>query len=231
MEATAVAIPDNTALQREANEYVELAKAINITTQDEYAKAGELRAGVRALDKKMEAHYKPLKQAQDEAKKVILDAEKADRVPLAEVGQILNPKLVAWEGEQERLRREEQRRLQEIARKQAEKEAKAEAKALDKEGRHEEAAFVRETPVEAPAVVVRSDTPKIAGLLRRVNWKWECTNFKAALAEVIEGKQPASILQLNDKVVGEQVRSLGDPDGKTNDFRCAGIRVWAEKTR
>ncbi len=231
MEATAMTIPDNAALQREANDLVELAKAIEITTQYEYARAGELRAGLRALDKKMEARYKPIKQKQDEAKKAILDAEKADRSPLAEASRILDPKLVTWEDEQERLRREKQRRLQEIERKRAEKEAKAEAKALDKEGRHEEAVFVRETPVEPLAVVLRSETPKVAGLIRRANWKWECANFKAVLAEVMEGRQPASILQINDKVVGEQVRSLGDPDGKTNDFRCAGIRVWAEKTR
>ncbi len=231
MEATAVTIPYNTALQREANDYVELAKAIEITTQGEYAKAGEWRAGLRALDKKMEAHYKPLKQKQDEAKKAILDAEKADRSPVAEASRILNPKLVAWEDEQERLRRVEQRRLQEIERKRAEKEAKAETKALDKEGRHEEAAFVRETPVEPPAVVLQSETPKVAGLVRRVDWKYKCDNFKAVLMEVIEGKQPASILQLNDKFVGQQVRSLGDKEGKTNDFHCTGIKVWPEKTR
>ncbi len=226
MEASqALTVPDSTELQGEVGQHVELAKAINITTQEQYANAGELRAGLKALDKKAVDFFKPLKQKIDESKKVVLDAEKKVREPLAEAGRILNPKLISWENEQERKRLAEQRRLQEIAQKQAEKDAKAEAKALEKEGRSEEAAIVRETPVEPSAVVVATSTPKVAGLVRRENWKFEVTHFAAVLAEVMEGRQPAGILQINEMVIGAQVRSL------KGDFKCPGIRVWSEKTR
>ena len=165
MEASkALTIPVNTELQGEADGLVAQAKAVVIKTQEDYAKAGELRAAAKDLDKKADAFYKPLKQSVDQYKREhILDPEKATRGPLAMVAQLVNPKLIAWEDEQERKRLAEQRRLQAIADKQANKETKVEAKALEKEGRHEEATIVRETPVET-TVVVRSETPKVADI-------------------------------------------------------------------
>jgi len=225
MEASkALTIPDSTELEGKISEHVELAKAVKITTEEQYVQAGELRAGLKALDKEAEATFKPIKQGIDASKKIVLDEEKRIRNPLADAGEILNPKLIAWEDEQERLRKAKERALNELARKKAEKEAKVEAKALEKGGRNEEAAIVRETPVET-TVVVPTSTPQVKGLVRRENWHYEVTNFKAVLAAVMEGQHPAAILQLNDSVVGAQVRSL------KADFKCPGIRVWSEKTR
>jgi len=226
MEAsTAVAIRGIQELQKDGNKFVKFAEAVQVKTQEDYRQAGEVQAGIKDLDKEMDAYYKPIKQEHDRKKKITTDEEKANRGPLAKAKERLAPKLIAWEDEQERFRKQEERRFNELARKQAEKEAKAEAKALEREGRVEEAAIVRETPVEPAAVVVRSETPKVAGLVRRENWKYEVTNFRAVFSEVLEGRQPLSILQINDSVVGEQVRSL------KADFRVPGIRVWSEKTR
>lgn len=71
----------------------------------------------------------------------------------------LKQKCIAFDDEQERIRREEERRLQEVARKQAEEEALAAALSAEAEGEEEIAEIIISAPVVAPIVTVQRQSP------------------------------------------------------------------------
>jgi hypothetical protein len=65
---------------------------------------------------------------------------------------------------EDRLRREEERRISEEQRRQEQERINREAKLLEKQGQKEMAAAVRQTPVSAPAVSLPSIVPVVQGL-------------------------------------------------------------------
>lgn len=210
--STALAInPEAEQVQTEALSTLETAKALTIADNDGYLKAAEYRKAIRALDQKAEEFFRPLKQKQDEAKKALLDAEKAVRIPLQQALEATDGKLKTWEREQERLRQEEEKRLQEIARKQAEDEAVALAAELEAQGDTETAEAIISAPVEAPAVIVESFVPKVTGIGRRETWRYRITNEKLI---------PREYLMLDHSKVGGVVRSM------KASTRIAGIEAY-----
>jgi hypothetical protein len=74
------------------------------------------------------------------------------------------------------------------------------------------------------APVIQRETPKVAGLAGRENWKAECTDLMALVKAVAEGKQPLYLVMANDKVLGQQARSLKD------QFKAPGVRVWNDRS-
>ena len=133
--------PEEVALEPATSEQAHdvIAKAgqiVAITTDVHLAVAGEVGKVLREMRKTIEEFFKPIKQAQDAAKKVILDKEKAELAPILEAIDRLNRMSSAYLTEKERQRQEEERRLrmieEERARKEQEKLLAQAAKAEDK---------------------------------------------------------------------------------------------------
>lgn len=75
------------------------------------------------------------------------------------------------------------------------------------------------------APIVQADIPKVAGLSNRDNWRAECVDLKALVQAVAAGQAPLSLVMANDKVLGQQARSLKE------HFIAPGVRVWNDKTK
>jgi len=115
--------------------------------------------------------------------------------------------------EVERLRREEERRLQEIARKEEEERRLAEALQAEAEGNIEEAKAILEEPAYIPIPTVKADIPKVDNRLFRKVWKFRVLDIR---------KVPIQYLKVDEIKVGQIVRAM---KGETN---IPGIQVYEE---
>jgi uncharacterized protein YhaN len=111
-----------TELKQEIAPVVARALEIVIRNPDERAAAVEFAKGVKALGKKAADFFRPMKQAADESKRRILDAEREALAPLQDAETMLKTKIVAYDTAAEQARLAEQRRLQAIADEQARRE-------------------------------------------------------------------------------------------------------------
>lgn len=152
-----------------SNEALELA----VIDNDSYARAGELLVLNSGLKKKIEAFFKPLKQAQDKAKKVILDAEKAEIAKITPNIEHLNMNMTVWNLKQEKIRKAEEDRLRREAEAKAEEEQLQAAIEAEAQGNSNEAEEIMEEPVFVPPPVVEKSVPKVAGQTMSTNWKWK----------------------------------------------------------
>lgn len=81
--------------------------------------------------------------------------------------------LGAYKDREDRIRRDEERRIAEEQRQAEIVRLKAEAKLAEQSGQKELAAAIRATPVDAPSVVLPSAVPDVHGLSYREDWYWE----------------------------------------------------------
>jgi hypothetical protein len=177
------------------------ASAIIINSNEDYTRAGQLLITIKGIRKKIEETFKPIKQKMDAAKKEVLDQEKAADAPLAAAEAIIKPRIAQWNAEQERIRQAEEKRLQEIARKEEEDRQIAAAIAAEHSGNKEEAEAIIEAPVQAAPVVVPKLVPKVAGVSFTKQWKFRITD---------EAKIPRQYLCVDEQKIGAVVRAMKD---------------------
>lgn len=193
-----------------------------IKTFEDYTRAGEILLTIKEIRKKIEATFKPIKQKMDAAKKEVLEQEKAADRPLAEAEAWIKPLIATYNAEQERIRREEEERLREIARKEEEERRLQEAIAAEEEAKRNGASKeqiaevvqqVIDEPVKVAPIVVPRSVPKVAGISMRENWKFRVVNEKLI---------PREYMKVDDVKIGAVVRAL---KGATN---IPGIEAYNE---
>lgn len=175
----------------------EKAKAVVVTNAQEHAAAGELVEQVRGFEKELEAEYR--------AHPTVVEARKIQTVK-GELAALLETarktaknRQMAWEDDQERIRRAEESRLAAEAKKRADDEALARAKEAQANARPEEAVAILEEAIQAPTpvVVLPKTAPKTSG--RRMVPKFRITN---------EALIPRQYLSPDMVKIGGVIRSL-----------------------
>lgn len=109
-EAALALVPTMPDLMDQINPIVIDAQSLMVSTREDVEKARAMGKGINALISTVEATFRPIKQAQDAAKKVTLDQEKRHLAPLRQAKGIIADKITAWD-EAERKRIEEEHRL------------------------------------------------------------------------------------------------------------------------
>lgn len=118
------------------------ARGLTITNSAEFADAGEKLKGIKGAMKRVVDFFKPTKQAQDEAKRRILAAEKELLDPLTEAEALAKRAMLTFQQAEAAKAEAERRRLQALADEQARKE---------REKAEQEAAKQRQIEAEARA--------------------------------------------------------------------------------
>lgn len=196
-------------LQSQALTWPEKARAITIADQQTYDQATELLKGTAALEKEIKAHYGPLKQEAHEAHKKITAAEKSVLAPVQEASGILRSSVAQYASEQERLRREEERRLAEIARKEEEERRLSEAIEAEANGATvDEVEAVIERPSIAPMPRVQPAYMPTKGISTREIWHAEVTNIRELARAVADGRAAPTLIQPNMTALNGLARSL-----------------------
>lgn len=193
-----------------------------IQTHDEYSAMASHLKTIKAFQKRVIAFFEPHKSRAKAVHAGLCDDEKKALAPVLADEDACKRLLGEWDTAQERIRLAEERRLQALARQEAEDRRLTEAAAMEREaavtGNVElkaEADELIAQPITAPTVFVARETPKVAGISYRENWKYRVVDVE---------KVPREYLKLDDVKVGQIVRAM---KGSTS---IPGIEVYAEKT-
>lgn len=188
----------------------ELAIAGEIVVKDAmtYQMAGETWKSLTALEKKIKAYWEDDVTTALKLHRSLVAKRDAMLIPVGEQKNSLRIGMKTFEDEQERIRRAEQARLEEEARKAAEEAALAQAVALEMNGHKAAAEAVIAAPVVAPAVYVQKTTPTGFGNATRRTWGAEVTDLMALVKAVAAGIVPIQAIEANTVFLGQQARAL-----------------------
>jgi len=226
---------DQQAICAQAETWPERARSIQITSDLDYAEAGAMLKGVKALLKEAGDVFDPAIRKAHEAHKAILAAKNDVTAPLLEAEKILKRGMAGYTEERERLRLEEQRRLQiEADRLAAEERKHLEAErareiseAADKGAAEFLEALAKPEPVQvaAPVVEIRPSVVKMAGISTRKVWKPEVTDLVALLRYIADNAAERPALLSWVTVNTGALRELAHADGETG---VPGVRFVCE---
>lgn len=149
-----------------AESLADRAAGLATLTRETYENAGPFLSGVKTLEKEIQAHYAPLKQAAHTAHRKIVDAEREMLAPLVEAERIVKRAIVDYESRLQREREAEQRRID------------------------EDAAIDGIEPIAVPAMA----KPKTAGVSTRETWTVEVDDLRALARAVADGIVPAACI-------------------------------------
>lgn len=181
-------------LEQQALTLKDQALAVRVVDQATYGKAGEFAKDLRTMKKNILDFFGPIKKSAHETWKSICAKENEAVKPIDEADAHVRKAMNAYINEQERLRREEQARLEAIERERARKEQEAllkkaaEAEAKGKVEKAEEllerAEDVYEKPVhvEPVAAPVHTNTATVGA---QKDLHVEVTDLKAFIAELV----------------------------------------------
>jgi hypothetical protein len=205
------------------------AGALVIQNPEQYGHEAERLKGIKAFQKRVAEFFDPLKRKASEAHKALCDAERKALAPVVEDEAAIKRALIAFDQEQERIRRAEENRLREEARLREEQRRLEEAAALEREATAtgdaemmEEAQALIAAPVEAPVVHLERAMPKVAGIVTREVWKGEVVDVAKLVQAAAANPQWVNLLVPNNTAVQQLARAL---KGAMN---VPGIRVYAE---
>lgn len=205
---TMTLVVDNSAAVAKALTYPNQARALAITDALSYAKACEFLQGLKALRAEIAETFEPHIKRAHEAHKALLKEKGDAEAPLAEAERIVKAALVTFSDEQERIRREEQARLQAELKRQEEERRLNDAVALEAAGETAEASAVLDEPIHVPTVAVAPMTPKVSGIQYRETWGAKVTDLAALVKFVAANPQFAGFLTPNMTALNAQARSL-----------------------
>ncbi len=186
--------PEVREVTSEAQALAAAAAGYAVKTADQYAAAGEELRRVKSAQKRLEDVRKSITRPIDAAKKAVMDLFRDPETKLAAAESGIKAAMVKFSDEQERIRQEEQRRLEEIARREREKLA---AQAAEAERKAREKAEVERLAAESAAAAGRHEeaaklAAKAAAIEERSAAKVDALQMRAAtvVAPVIQSEAP-----------------------------------------
>lgn len=209
---TNLSVASKTDLERESATWADRARGLSITDNASCVQASHLLRSIKGLRTDIANWFAPhidaameTKRKAEAGRKGLVDEKDRMEAPLVEAEGVIKRTLLAWETEQECIRRDEERRLQAEADRRAEAIALEGAAALELEANRtgnvemlQEAHDILSQPTEAPIVAVRPTMPKVQGVTYRDNWKaHDDVNIRVLAAAVVEGSVSTTFLTPN----------------------------------
>lgn len=218
VEDMALTIVKKDSLNKEVVSIVDEAKVLIITDSQSYTIAGEFWKSIKELRKKIAATFDHhIKKAHEIHKGLIADKKKDDD-PLDDAERIIKRKMADYDQEQKRIRREEQRRLEEEAIKAEEERLLAEAIAVEEAAKaagasqdeaQAEAEQIINQPVYVPPIVVPKATPKMhGGPVFREIWSAQIVDIRSLCRAVADGKASPECVMGNMPVLNRMAGAL-----------------------
>jgi hypothetical protein len=220
----ALKLVETEPVEEKALSIVDQAKAVKVTDAQTYTAAGSLWKQIGDMIKEVKDTFDPICDAAHKAHKAAVEKRAKYLDPLTAVQKSVKGLMSAYDAEQERIRREEQARLAEIARKAAEEQALLDAIAAEEEAKRngatkeeaaQEAEAVMAEPVYVPPVVLPKATPKLqGGPVYKTAWKFRIVDAN---------KIPRQYMVPDEKAIGAIVRST---QGR---IEIPGVEAYSER--
>lgn len=189
-------------------------KEFKVVTAADYETAASYLGKIKAGQKKIEELRTKITVPLNAALKAVNDLFRAPAAKLVAYEQQVKRAMLAYDDEQERLRREAQAKLDEAARKEQEK-LNARATRAEEKGQTEKAEQLQQRAATVVAPVVERAVPKVAGVSSREVWNFEVTD---------PAQVPREYLMVDESKIRKVVQAL------KGDTVIAGVRVWSSKT-
>lgn len=185
MDTTTTLVTTKDTLGAEATRWAEKGAALRICDRESYTNASHFLRSIKMVRAEIQNWFAPhveaameTKRKAEAARKALADERDRMEAPLVEAEGKVKRALLTWEGEQERIRQEQERALQAEAQRQAEAVVLDAAAAMEREavatgdaGLLQEAQDILAQPVEAAPVSVGKLMPKMQGITYRDQWK------------------------------------------------------------
>ena len=198
-----------TEVEQKALSVPEQAKALTVTSNEQYEQGEGLLATCKQLETEIHTAFDGIVEKAYQAHKEAVAQRSRYLIPIEEGRKILKHKMIAYQDQQERIRLEEQARLEAEARKRAEDEQLALAAQLEKEGDQETAEAILAEPVQVAPVVVQRIVPAASRLSAgRSVWSAEVVNLAVLVRAIAENKQPINLIEPNMIALNGMARSL-----------------------
>jgi len=196
------------------------AEALEISSDADFQGAAvtlrEIKSRWRDLEDERKRILKPL----DDSRARIMELFRLPQDYLTRAERVLKDKIGAWTQERERRRREEQARLDELARKEAEKlEQKAEKA---RQAGHFEKAAALEGAADNVVAAEAPAPPKAYGAYTREVWSAVVEDELALIQAVAAGTVPSRAITVNMAFLNQMARGL------KADLNYPGVRAVKE---
>lgn len=200
-----------------------------VITPDDYKYAGtvlgEIKAKLKILEETEESMIKPLRDGYNNSRSKILLFFSPTKEKLEKMKKILSENMLDWVEKQKAKEREEEKRLQEIARKRAEEEALAQALEAEAAGETQEAEAIIQQPVEVMPIKVMSEIPKSKESHIRETWSAELVSLKDLVYAIAVGEAPLMAVKADMVFLNEQARSYKQA------LKIPGVKAISKKTQ
>lgn len=174
------------------------AKALTVATNEDYLAGESLLASCKEMENEIHAAFDPIVEKAFIAHKEAVAQRKKYLDPIEEGRKILKQKMIAFQDEQERLRREEQSLAEEAARLRAEQEALEAAVAAEQSGDAETAEAIIAAPVQIAPVFVTKTAPAASRLSAgRTQWYAEGTDIVKLCKAIATGRASKEFVMFN----------------------------------
>lgn len=208
-------VDNGAAVKAEALTWPERAKALVVSDDATYTTAAETLQAIKALRTRIGETFDPhIKRAHDAHKALLREKQEAE-APLLDAETVIKRTLSDYQVAQERIRREEERRLAEEARQREEQRRLEEAAALEREAKStddaallDEAMALIDTPVASMPVSLPRATPKVSGIVHRDNWTARVTSLIALVRFVAEHPEHVNLLTANQTALNALARAM-----------------------
>lgn len=216
MQGTIEITPQAQELAGQAEKMMTGYQGYKIISNAAYTIAADDLKKIKGKMKELDDERKSMTVPLDESKKRIMEFFRKPLDYLTQAETLIKRAMLGYQQEQERIRREEEARILDRQRKEAEKlRERAEAQAA--KGNDEKAAALQEKAAEKEMMtpVITSTVEKVAGIQTKTVWKFDIEN------EVLI---PREYLVPDMTKIGQVVRAT------KGTLKIAGVRIYSEDT-
>jgi len=201
--------PAEKALARQAASWPDRARALRVVDQPTYEQASEHLIGIKGLRASIEETFGPIIAKAHAAHKEAVAQRKKVEAPLEEAECILKKGISGYLAEQERLRREEERRLREAVELQAAAELEQRIEEAERSGAPvAEINAMIEQPLVVPAPVAPPRVQRVEGISMRETWRAEVVDKAALIRAAAVRPDLHALLEVNVPALNGMARAL-----------------------
>jgi hypothetical protein len=220
-----------------ASPMITAARACEVTTHAGYAKAGTQLKAIKGAQKALEVKKKKVLDPALAAVKAIRELFAGPEAELVQAENLYKRAMIAFDDEQAEIRQAEQRRLDDIARREREKvqaaadKARQDAEAARAAG-DEKKADRLEAKADAKqdqahtvvAATAQTEAPRVAGTAVREVWSATVTDLMVLVKAVAAGEVPLFAIEPNLKFLNNQARAM------KRELKYPGVTATVEKS-
>jgi hypothetical protein len=201
-------LPDQAEVTGRAEMKLREAENYSITTPVMAEAAAEDLRKIKALSKELEENRKAITKPLDDEKAGIMDFYRPAQTFLGDAEVLLKRKLMNYQADQERIRREAQAKAEAEARKERERLEKQAQKA-EASGKAEQAEALRENATLVSTNVVQ-EAPKLTGIATRTIWRGRVIDKHALVSAALSRPDIMALIVIDESALNKLATALKD---------------------